>query len=102
MTTNRVSAKVLLVSPDLEILLMSAVNPLYRDRPGHLFPFCGGGKEGESLASAAIREVREETGLVVLDVGQPLMTRRASFDFEGVRYEQDETYFLARVDRFEP
>ncbi len=102
MAINRVSAKVLLVTPKLEVLLMSAVDPIDGDRAGHWFPVGGGVEDGESLASAAVREVREETGLLLLDVGQPLMTRRASFDFEGVHYEQDETYFMARVDRFEP
>jgi 8-oxo-dGTP pyrophosphatase MutT (NUDIX family) len=98
---SRVSAKVLLVTPDLEVLLMSAVDPHDPDRPSHWFPVGGGVEDGESLASAAIREVQEETGFVLTDVGQPLMTRRASFDFEGDHYEQEETYYLASVDRFE-
>jgi 8-oxo-dGTP pyrophosphatase MutT (NUDIX family) len=100
--TNRISAKVLLVTAEREVLLMSAVDPLDPGRPSHWFPVGGGVDNGESLASAAIREVREETGFVLQEVGAPIMTRCASFEFEGVHYEQDETYYLARVERFEP
>lgn len=99
---NRLSAKVLLVTAAREVLLMSAIDPSVPDRPRHWFPVGGGVEAGETLGSAAIREVMEETGLELPEVGAPVMTRRASFDFEGEHFEQDETYFIARVEHFEP
>lgn len=58
----------------------------------------GGGVEpGESLADAARREVAEETGVVVDDVGPVIWRREVAFDFDGVHYEEDESYFAARV-----
>jgi 8-oxo-dGTP pyrophosphatase MutT (NUDIX family) len=65
------------------------------------FPPGGGVDEGETAEQAAIRELREETGLEVQDVGPPIATRRAQFDFEGISYDLDEVNFLLRVDRFE-
>ncbi len=49
-----------------------------------------------------MRELREETGLTVEEIGPPIATRRATFDFEGRRLDSDEVYFFIRVDRFEP
>lgn len=99
---ERVAAKVLLVTAELDVLLFSSVDPGDPSRPGHWFAVGGGVEHGETLEEAAVREVFEETGLRLFQVGSPLFTRHVAFDFEGDQYEQDETYFVAWVERFTP
>jgi len=60
----------------------------------------GGGLEpGESPAQGGVRELAEETGLVVTaeDLGPVVGTRRVQFDFAGTHYDQQESFFLLRV-----
>jgi 8-oxo-dGTP pyrophosphatase MutT (NUDIX family) len=89
---------VILLDPDGRVLLACGHDV---DRPERSWWFTiGGGIEpGESDRAAAVREVREETGMV-LDpaalVG-PVLTRSAIFDFARVTCLQDETFFLARL-----
>lgn len=63
------------------------------------FTVGGGIDAGESDAEAALREVREETG-IVLDptalVG-PVLTRSAIFDFYRQHCRQDEVFYVARL-----
>jgi 8-oxo-dGTP pyrophosphatase MutT (NUDIX family) len=99
---ERKSAKVLLITPELDVLLLSSLDPGNPDRGRYWFAVGGGVEEGETLEETAVREVFEETGFVLSDVGTPIMTREASFDFEDDHYEQRETYFVAWVDRFTP
>lgn len=62
----------------------------------------GGGRDGnETLAETARREMFEETGVRIDDVGHVLFTRFATFRFENLTYEQHESYFAVQVDRFE-
>ena len=45
-----------------------------------------------------IRELAEEVGLDLTDVGPLVWTRRFEFSFDGVIYDQDEVFFFVRVD----
>lgn len=65
-----------------------------------MVPAGGGVEPGESDEQAAIRELREETGLRVADVGPPVGDRRAAFRFDGDQIDQYEVYFSIKVDRF--
>jgi 8-oxo-dGTP pyrophosphatase MutT (NUDIX family) len=63
----------------------------------------GGGLEaGESHSAGAIREIWEETGFEVSDVGNPIWEREVRFNFNGVDYFQNELYFLVRTETFQP
>ena len=58
----------------------------------------GGVEDGESFAEAAIRELREETGIVVREIGAAIASR----DFElllpdGERVWAQERFFVVRV-----
>jgi 8-oxo-dGTP pyrophosphatase MutT (NUDIX family) len=99
---ERKSAKVLLITPELDVLLLSSLDPSNLDRPRYWFAVGGGVEEGETLEEAAVREVFEEAGFRLSNVGTPILTRHASFDFEGDHYEQEETCFVAWVERFTP
>jgi 8-oxo-dGTP pyrophosphatase MutT (NUDIX family) len=89
-TIFRRSAKVLLVDENDRVLLCSAVDPSVRNGPQFWFAVGGGVGQSESMSEAAIREVYEETGLLIDSVGPAVLSRHASFKFEGEQYEQDE------------
>ena len=99
---KRTSARVLLLTTDLDVLLFSSLDPGEPKRARHWFAVGGGVEDGETLEEAAVREVFEETGHELSALGPRVLTRRASYDFEGDHYEQDETIFVAWVERFEP
>ncbi len=95
---DRHAARVLLFDDDERLLLVRFV---YRSKRWWCAP--GGGLEdGESHEAAARREVAEETGFEVTELGPWVWTREHVFRFEGRSIRQIERYFLAEVPTFEP
>lgn len=98
---HRRGARVLLVAgaPGEERLLLVRGHDV--DQPGRTWWFTVGGGIGaeEEPLAAAVREVAEETGLVLAPdqlVG-PVFTRSAVFDFFARTCRQDEVVYLARL-----
>jgi 8-oxo-dGTP pyrophosphatase MutT (NUDIX family) len=94
----RVAARVLLLDRHERLLLFQGIDPHEPGLPPFWFTAGGGVEPGEEQVDAAVREVREETGIAVAPerlVG-PVWLRRARFTFESVRYLGEEWFFLAR------
>jgi 8-oxo-dGTP pyrophosphatase MutT (NUDIX family) len=92
----RPSARVLLLDAQRRLLLFNGHDP---DRPGARWWFTVGGgvEQGEDLRSAALRELREETGIELgeRDLVGPMWRRRVVFSFDGRAYDGEEWFFLA-------
>jgi len=94
----REAARVILLDEDDRVLLIRGHDV---DQPERSWWFTVGGgiDDGEDPAAAALREVREETGIVLgsEDLVGPVFTRSAIFDFYAEHCRQDEVLYLARV-----
>ncbi len=111
MPIHRVTARVLPVSPTGAVLLLQEQDPA---RPGELYWSSIGGAvdPSESLPEAALRELWEETGIVVDHerLATPVHRGVQAYSWDGVDYVADSTYFVVPLqehvevtfDRLEP
>ena len=100
--TFRVSARALLTAPDGRALLVRIVDDVALDASDPVTDYwitVGGGVEpGESLEAAVVREVFEETGLVVDDPGPRIWTCRKVLTAEdGTTLRSEEHYYWCPV-----
>lgn len=82
------------------ILLLHTHDPTYPEL-GTWWELPGGGlEEGESHAVAAVRELEEETGIVVAAtrIGRPTWRRHASCRYRGTRHLQHEQVVEVRLE----
>jgi 8-oxo-dGTP pyrophosphatase MutT (NUDIX family) len=99
--SKRRAARVLLIDPEGRVLLFRGGDPS-RPHAGTWWFTAGGGIDGsERVEDAARREVREETGLELGDLGPVVLERVITFEMEGNRYEQHEVFFAVTVEAFE-
>lgn len=95
---SRDAARVILLDEDDRVLLVRGHDV---DAPARSWWFTVGGgiDPGEDARAAAVREVREETGIRIAaeDLVGPVYTRSALFDFAARTCRQHEELFVARV-----
>lgn len=95
---RRQAARVLLLDGEGRTLLFRGSDPA-RPEDGQWWFTPGGGLEpGESIEQAARRELREETGVRVSDLGPPIHQDHVEFPFDGRMLHQHQTYYRVRVD----
>ena len=93
----RRAARVVLLDDHGRTLLFRGGDP-GRPEDGTWWFTPGGGVEaGESLEQAARRELLEETGVDVRELGSPVRKDYVEFPFEGRLLRQHQTYFRVRV-----
>jgi 8-oxo-dGTP pyrophosphatase MutT (NUDIX family) len=97
---RRHAVRVLLIDEEDRVLLFRGEQP--ETGAGFWFPAGGGLEDGEDARTAAVREVTEETGLLDVPLGPEVWRRRHVFTWRGVRWDQRERWFMARVAHFEP
>ena len=100
---DRPTVRVLLFDPDDRLLLMKGRLPGAPDGPAAWFTVGGGAEPGEAVHETALREVREETGFVEVELG-PLVWRRSGPLTlpSGERVMMREAYLVARCCGGEP
>ena len=96
----RTAARVLPVSPEGEVLLLQCQDPA---RPGDLHWISIGGAvdPGENRVEAALRELREETGIEAeaRDLTEPIHQGDYRFSWDGVEYINRATVYAMACDR---
>jgi 8-oxo-dGTP pyrophosphatase MutT (NUDIX family) len=100
---ERRAARALLIA-DGSVLLIKGCDPA-RPEAGDWWLTPGGGiEDAESIESAMVREILEETGLHVTTdlLGPVVATRTAAFEFDNRSYRQTESFFALEVESFVP
>ena len=97
---TRHAARVLVVDARGRVLLFLGCDPDHLDGDTWWITPGGGLEDGETHRAGAVREVFEETGLVLRedDLGDVVLERQVEFSFAGTLYAQFEQFFLARID----
>jgi len=99
---RRQTGRVLPVDPAGRVLLLHGWDP---HRPGepYWFTIGGGAEQGESLRDAAVRELREETGILVdpARLGEPIAQNTIEFSWAGYHIIQGQTFYAVLVESAE-
>ena len=92
-----------MLDEDDRILFIRANDGGYRGSGIPVWLTPGGGLEGaETFEESALRELREEVGLEVTELGACVWTRRLPYALsDGIAREKHERYFVCRVPHFE-
>jgi 8-oxo-dGTP pyrophosphatase MutT (NUDIX family) len=101
LTSHRRAGRVALLDEADAVLLQSGVEPGTVGEPGFWFLPGGGQLVGESLETAVRREIYEETGARLGELGPVVWERHVSFPFDGRQFEQHESIFVVRTAQFQ-
>jgi len=101
-TVNRLTSRVLLLDRDNRVLLFLTKAPDTSGVARWLTP--GGGVDaGETHHEAALRELEEETGLVLESVGEPVWSHDFVVEWDAADHDTGHAeFYTATVDAFEP
>ncbi len=93
---HRTGARVLVRDSTGAILLIKTGDPHV---PGDEYWVTPGGglDEGETWAEAAARELREEAGLEILELGEHVRQDVVEFSFKGSRYRQPQRWYAIEI-----
>jgi 8-oxo-dGTP pyrophosphatase MutT (NUDIX family) len=102
MTIERKTSRIILCDRDQRVLLFLTKAPDSSGIARWLTP--GGGVDtGESHHDAAVRELREETGLVIEDLGKAVWAHDFDVLWDTADHDTGHAeFFAATVDHFEP
>jgi 8-oxo-dGTP pyrophosphatase MutT (NUDIX family) len=95
---TRRAGRVLVIDAGGRVLLLHGFDPARPEEP-YWFTIGGGAQPGETLAEAAARELREETGICAEadELGAPVWHEVADFSFDGTSYRQEQDFFQLRI-----
>jgi len=101
-TVNRLTSRILLLDRDNRVLLFLTKAPDTSGVARWITP--GGGVDaGETHHQAALRELEEETGLVLEDVGEPVWSHDFVVEWDAADHDTGHAeFYTATVDAFEP
>jgi 8-oxo-dGTP pyrophosphatase MutT (NUDIX family) len=99
---RRQTARVLPVDPDGRVLLLHGWDPHHPEAP-FWFTIGGGAEGSESLAEAGVRELREETGIVIeaAELGEPIGHNTVEFHFSHYHIIQSQAFYAVLVEAAE-
>lgn len=102
MSVNRLTSRVLLFDRDNRVLLFLTTAPDTSGIARWLTP--GGGVDpGETHHEAALRELEEETGLVLDSLGEPVWSHDFVVQWDAADHDTGHAeFYTATVDAFEP
>jgi 8-oxo-dGTP pyrophosphatase MutT (NUDIX family) len=97
----REAVRAVVLDPDLRILMVH-FDFVHTDIPNGFWACPGGGKDpGESDEVALRRELREEIGLDIDDIGRPIWDKNYTWP-AGPFSGQHDVFYLVRTDAFDP
>lgn len=96
---NRRTARVIPVSPLGRVLLVCGHDPEFPDQ-SYWFTIGGGIEPGETAQQAAVRELREEVGIVVgeSELRGPFHHGEHTYSFGGVKYHATSAFFTVALE----
>lgn len=96
---RRTGARVVLLDPAGRVLLLRGRDPTSPDSAPYWFTVGGGLEPGETSRQGAVRELSEETGLVLAEaeLSGPVWHEVAEFGVGGRSYCQDQEFFVGHV-----